>query len=349
MSHPLVSVVVPVFNALPYLTVCLESLLHQHWAALDIVCVDDGSTDGSRAVLEEFAERDPRVRLIAQPNRGVSSARNTGLEHARGELLAFVDADDRSEPDLISRLVDSLDSDIDFVVEGAEVDELFGGSAHKATFLASSLRSGLLNSPCGRLYRRQIIDDLQLRFATQISLGEDLLFNVSYLEFAGAVRAIPGRRYIINARPGSLTRSFRESKYSDLMAVSDALSTTEAWGYSAALPSILNYLRIKALISTSIGLLSPASPLAPEVARMRIRSMQDQNAELAVPDGDLQMRLVGLLYRRVGLATLSSWVSHVKSVAACVRHLSALGSARAPSRLTSWRKSPIRRPERYHS
>src|SRR5436309_14441323 len=89
-----ISVVVPIYNVEEYLEPCLESLAAQTVEDLEVVMVDDGSTDGSRAIAEGFAGRDGRFRLITQPNGGLSAARNTGIDAAGGEFLAFVDSDD---------------------------------------------------------------------------------------------------------------------------------------------------------------------------------------------------------------------------------------------------------------
>lgn len=97
-SEPLISVVVPAYDVAGYLPACLDSILGQSHAALDVVVVDDGSTDGSGAVAEEYAERDPRVRVVHTENRGLGAARNEGLRHVRGDVLAFADSDDVVPP-----------------------------------------------------------------------------------------------------------------------------------------------------------------------------------------------------------------------------------------------------------
>src|SRR4051794_39065689 len=107
---PRVSVVVPIYNVEHYLEECLESLAAQTFHDLEVVMVDDGSTDGSAAIAEAFAARDPRFKLVTRPNGGLSAARNTGLEAATGEFLAFVDSDDIVARDADEKLVTTLDS-----------------------------------------------------------------------------------------------------------------------------------------------------------------------------------------------------------------------------------------------
>ena len=103
----LVSVIVPVYNAEKYLPACLDSLLAQSLTDFELLLVDDGSRDASGAICDEYAVRDSRIRVFHIPNGGVSAARNLGLDHARGEFVVFVDADDRVMPDHLERFARS--------------------------------------------------------------------------------------------------------------------------------------------------------------------------------------------------------------------------------------------------
>ena len=97
------SVIIPVYNAEKYLRGCMDSVLSQTLRELEVICVDDGSTDGSAAILEEYAEKDSRVRVLRQENKGAGAARNLGID-AKGEYVAFVDADDSLCPDSLEPL-----------------------------------------------------------------------------------------------------------------------------------------------------------------------------------------------------------------------------------------------------
>ena len=104
-ARPEVSVIIPVYNAEPYLRQCLDSLLAQTMTELEILCVDDGSTDGSPDILREYENRDPRVRVLRQERQNAGAARNNGLAEAGGEYLVFLDADDFFEPELLEKQV----------------------------------------------------------------------------------------------------------------------------------------------------------------------------------------------------------------------------------------------------
>lgn len=108
-SKPLVSIIVPVYQVKDYVGECVESLLRQTYKNLEILLVDDGSTDGSGAICDEYASRDNRIRVIHQENQGLSAARNTGFDQAAGEYVAFVDSDDAVLPDFIETLYDLAD------------------------------------------------------------------------------------------------------------------------------------------------------------------------------------------------------------------------------------------------
>lgn len=105
-NAPLLSVVVPVYNQRHAFEKCLESICHQTYRQLEIICIDDGSTDGAEKIVDEFAKKDDRIVAIYQKNAGESSARNSGLRLAQGDYIAFVDCDDWLEPDMYQKMMD---------------------------------------------------------------------------------------------------------------------------------------------------------------------------------------------------------------------------------------------------
>src|SRR6478752_1065470 len=134
LGMPRLSVVVPVYDVEAFLPECLASLARQTYSDLEVVIVDDGSTDGSAAIAERFAARDPRFRVVSQPNGGLSRARNTGIAAATGEFLAFADSDDLLPPDAYERLLGSLDrTGSDFAT--GNVQRLTAGVITQAGFL----------------------------------------------------------------------------------------------------------------------------------------------------------------------------------------------------------------------
>lgn len=207
------SVIVPVYNVAPYLRECLDSLLAQTCADWEAVCVDDGSTDGSGAILDEYAANDPRFRVIHQKNAGVSAARNAAIDVAKGEWIAFLDADDAVSPRLvveyamqISALVSTgekcemLFSACEFIDEPRNV--LTGKAAWRKV---CSLRFDIVDrSFCSACYGRDFLGDVRFR---GFAVGEDRLFLAEVLARASSIYETDLPLVRIRRRRGSATRS----------------------------------------------------------------------------------------------------------------------------------------------
>ena len=192
-----VSIVVPVYNVAPWLERCLSSLSRQTCAQIEIICIDDGSTDESLAILETYGSREPRLRVLKQPNSGVSTARNRGIEHARGRYIAFVDADDTVEEDMIEKLLlGMVNTDADFAVCGywdcdendvkqhfqrpTRLDRVMEG-VHDLTGMNIARR---IPFACMKLYDAAIIRNNNILFDASIAIGEDYVFDLNYLMYA---------------------------------------------------------------------------------------------------------------------------------------------------------------------
>jgi glycosyltransferase involved in cell wall biosynthesis len=189
----MISIIVPIYNAADYLEQCIRSLVQQTETDLQIILVDDGSTDRSRPILETFAKQDERIILLQQPHAGQSAARNRGLQHATGEYIAFVDADDSLEPDWCARHLQAI-ADVDYVQSGYKriQDSEFSSQktpCHRRQF----------TSPCMRLYRREAIAAMQF---TEGMIYEDVVWSVDLWLRDLRYRRIPyaGYRYTLNPR-----------------------------------------------------------------------------------------------------------------------------------------------------
>lgn len=104
----MISIIVPIYNVINYLTICLDSILEQSFVDFELLLIDDGSNDGSEKICDEYEMLDPRIRVFHKKNRGESSARNLGLEKAKGDLIAFIDSDDYVHPEYLQKLYDAL-------------------------------------------------------------------------------------------------------------------------------------------------------------------------------------------------------------------------------------------------
>lgn len=190
----MVSIIVPVYNVAQYLERCLDSLAGQTYRDVEIICVDDGSTDSSSALLDAYAERDERLVVVHKKNGGVSSARNEGLQRAAGRYVAFVDPDDTVELNMVELMMDALvQSGADFAVSGYwDCDENDVPQAyHGPTRVDKKLEGYQELTPmtiarrlpysCMKMYRRSIIEQAGLRFDETIRIGEDYIFDLQYL------------------------------------------------------------------------------------------------------------------------------------------------------------------------
>lgn len=220
---PLVSVIIPVHNAAAYLQQCLESVLNQTLRDIEVIAVDDASTDASPTLLAEIQARDDRLRIETfRNNRGVSAARNTGLATARGEFVAFVDADDYVEPSMYETMLAaarSLGSEvvscgIDSVDQwGAQLNAtpfpLPPGLRHDPEEMRERLHDAfavrMLWYPVRSLYSRDLLVRQGLFFNERVRKGEDSLFNLKVLHFADGVCCIPDVMYHYRQHAASAT------------------------------------------------------------------------------------------------------------------------------------------------
>ena len=210
-EKPLISVVVPVYNAAPYLERCFASIQAQTWENLEVIAVDDGSSDGSGGLCDAFAKRDERVRTVHfQKNRGPSAARNEGIRQARGRFLSFVDADDHIEPGLLERLYNNLsENKADVSVCGADGIRIEGGPA--GVFSGREARGALARGvpfnhvPWGKLCAAEAVR--QCPFDEGIYYSEDLMFLYSLFGKIRRVSYFPKKLYHYGDREGSQVHS----------------------------------------------------------------------------------------------------------------------------------------------
>lgn len=210
----MISFIVPVYNAEQYLKACIESLLHQTEQDIELVLVDDGSTDNSLNVIASF--QDPRIKLFQQAHAGQSAARNLGLQHAQGEFIAFVDADDAIAQDWCEKHITAIKG-VDYVQSGYTRNgvQKTPSSIHQYT------------SPCMRLYRREAI--AQLRFPEGM-IYEDVLWSVDLWLSGAACRMIHYTGYLYTVNPDSTTSQRRPEAEKRVMSALRHRLHSAPWG-----------------------------------------------------------------------------------------------------------------------
>lgn len=209
-KSPLFSVIVPLYNREDTIHRCIVSVLEQQCEDFQLILVDDGSTDGSGRICDEFAAKDSRIKVIHQRNGGVSKARKQGLKCATGKWITFLDSDDWFTPDYLSDFAKVLCDDKDFYVCCQK--NMRNGAVTKyrivenMPFLQCFVKSGVCNvlGPVAKIYRNSIIQQHNIFFDEQMRNGEDHLFILNYLCFCSTLDIVNAVNYIQEYSPAGL-------------------------------------------------------------------------------------------------------------------------------------------------
>lgn len=216
--NPIVSIIIPVYNAEGTLPRCVDSILNQTFTDFELLLVDDGSADASGAICDCYAAKDSRVRVFHQANSGVSASRNLALDQARGDYLQFLDSDDWITPDATSCLVRAMEGGpCDMVISdfyrvvGERVSQK-GDIEEDGILTREEYAAHMMENPAdfyygvlwNKLYRRNIVEEHHLRMDPEISWCEDFMFNLEYIRYAEHFRAIQIPIYYYVKTKGSL-------------------------------------------------------------------------------------------------------------------------------------------------
>jgi len=231
------SLIVPVYNVEKYLRGCLDSVLHQSFTAWEVICVNDGATDGSAQIIEQYAAEDSRISVITEANAGLSAARNTGMDAACGEYILFLDSDDWLEPDALEILAQNISGEDMLCFSGRRYIERenkyhLADQLQERTFSTGMdyyNENALLPRDFAfvcvvlRAYRRAFLADNKLRFKPSI-FHEDNLFTPISCYFAGTVKVINRCLYNYRVRTGSITTKFNSKRISDFLDIANMLA-----------------------------------------------------------------------------------------------------------------------------
>jgi glycosyltransferase involved in cell wall biosynthesis len=240
MSQPKVTVIVPVYNVEKYLSRCMKSLINQTLKDIEIILVDDGSPDSSKHMCDEYALQDCRIKVIHKENGGLGFARNSGLEIATGEFVAFVDSDDYVDLKMYETLYNQAkDLNLDTVFCGfnnvdnkqkihpvSEVDsiKIFGSQKDILDFLLDMIGTEpnyavdrkYQMSVWRAIYSKKVIDNHNLKFCSEREfISEDIIFHIDYLQKVQKIAIVPNSMYFYcsNINSTSLTKTFREDRF----------------------------------------------------------------------------------------------------------------------------------------
>lgn len=231
------SIIIPVYNVESYLNECLDSVLSQTCTDWEAVCVNDGSTDGSAAILDDYAAKDERVKVITQPNSGLSAARNAGIKAAKGDYVILLDGDDWLEPNALKIIADSLGDEDMLCFSGCryiEDTKSFNPADNlpeKAYacgmdyYNENALRKRDFAFVCAvlRAYKRSFLLDNRLRFKEGI-VHEDNLFTPIACFYARKVRQVNDSLYVYRLRTNSITTTPDMRHVKDMLGVANELA-----------------------------------------------------------------------------------------------------------------------------
>ncbi len=210
---PHISVLIPVYNVEKYLGACLDSVLKQTFQDFEVICINDGSTDHSLDVLNQYAQKDNRIHIISQKNQGVSVARNRGISNARGEYITFLDSDDMIAPTFLEALITALEKNPSAQFAWCDFKEEIPSTFSKIEIpslitiknpfdyfiLRKKPRIGA--SSCAKLYKKQALNNLE--FPKGLTVGEDLIFLYTLLLQSKVAVYVPEVLYFYRIRENS--------------------------------------------------------------------------------------------------------------------------------------------------
>lgn len=231
------SIVIPVYNVEHYLRECLDSVLSQTYSDWEAICVNDGSTDGSSAILEEYAAKDSRFRMVSQKNAGTAAARNTGLKVANGDYIFFLDSDDWIENYALQILADTLNGEDVLCFSGKRYFETTNTFNPADDLTEKQYRDGmnyynenaLLSRDFAfvcvvlRVYNREFLIQSEIFFNADISYEDNLWVPIMLFQ-AKSIRVIKDSLYVYRLREGSKMREVSLKRKKDLLKVANALA-----------------------------------------------------------------------------------------------------------------------------
>lgn len=290
----MISIVVPIYNSDKYLYRCLNSIYHQTFEDFEVIMIDDGSTDDSATICQNFAEKDNRFHYHYTQNRGPSHAKNLGISKAEGDYLMFMDSDD----EILDICLQCLHSEIkyreiqyDWVISGITYCSI-DGTVQKdmiperkyynscSTFdFINMFGCDLINFCVDKLYKKEIIEKNELMFDENSRLGEDTRFNLAYCKFVHCVNVVPNSFYIYyQYGTSSLSGTINSDKFSSLIRICD--DALETFGHTTQLDKIVNQRILRAGIAVIQEARQIPTQQRIKITGLVLRSDRFQNALL---------------------------------------------------------------------
>jgi glycosyltransferase involved in cell wall biosynthesis len=226
----------PIYNGEKVIKNSIKSILNQTYNNIEVILINDGSTDNTIKICEDFLKFDKRIKLINQKNAGPSTARNIGLINASGSLVQFVDADDQLKSNMVEKLVESFDEETDLIICGFNAVSLTSNKIKRSTkikldeeklskkkFLNNFIEYydlAILKQPWNKMYKREVIFNSNILFNVDLKNAEDLIFNLRYYEKCRYIKIIESRLYdYYEGSEKSLTLNFKSNYFENRKSV----------------------------------------------------------------------------------------------------------------------------------
>lgn len=229
MIKPLVSVIVPIFNTEKYLENCISSVLNQRLENIEIILVDDGSTDNSGKMCDEFSEKNNKIKVIHKVNEGVSVARNSGMKVARGKYIGFVDSDDNIHKDMYLKMytkaeehkcdIAMCDANIRYInkVENDTIKQLPQSMILEKNEITPKLLVEMAGSMCKCLYKKDLFVNNEILCPIGTKLSEDRIFNILSFGHSKKTFYLKESLYTQNIRENSATKKYYDNMLEIIM------------------------------------------------------------------------------------------------------------------------------------
>lgn len=281
MTKPTLSIIIPVYNAAEYISNIIQRILDQDFNDFELLLIDDGSNDNSLNIINEFSIRHKNITVYSKKNGGPSSARNFGLERAKGKYIQFYDSDDDILPGALSTIIKVIrSSDVDMVISGWQINTASSVKpispdgcivrTDLTNFILQSIgNDGTLYNLWNKLFRADIIHENNLRFREDVWFGEDLMFAFEYFKHIRSLKIIPNITY--NYYTDNNSSVFRASsiipKYRHINDI--ALGEFVGKSYSEKTKDLYHWVRWRWLLSYWMLVSKSNNPLRLKIALIK--------------------------------------------------------------------------------
>lgn len=290
----MITIITAVYNTQEYLHTCIDSILAQTCKDWELLLIDDGSTDNSGKICDEYARRDPRVKVIHKQNGGIASVRQTGTQMARGEYSIHVDSDDWIEPEMLADMLATAqkeDADIvvaDYYNDKGKLSTRFTQSreTNPEEAIGAILKGRQLGALWNKLIRHDLYGKYGITFANGVNLGEDTLVLASlYRHPLKIVYSDKAHYHYVNHMTATLSRVYDKKKHADINTYLDHLAKTVSPRH---MPKVDRIRRMNELRAMSMGIAG--------IAEQRGKGVSLRTGEIFARGIDTRCRLIALLY-----------------------------------------------------